>query len=411
MSFEPPLAYLLRGRLNMIVWRLPIPERVASRLSALVYRNPPFPSELVVRVVSTLLADGVSCWIRGGWGVDALAHRQTRSHEDLDVLVDEGAIPRAVSLLAQLGFREHYRVDSDRALFSRVVMRDHPLAGRTVDIHPVDPKFMEENGATGMVRGTSVPCISLDYQIKHRASYTPRRVDREDLAVLNTLAHLFISAPVPSSSAAQDERSSKPSLGFPGVASCPHLPPGLTATARQLAGRVPTALIVPVPAAQALVDSSARVRGMPAHVTVMYPFLTTRELDREARRRLADAISALPAFDITVTSIGHFPNVVYLVPEPVGSLLSLTHAVMGIWPRLQPFEGEFDEIIPHLTISYGEEVPPGALERLPITSRVDQVWLMRRLGRRWVRNGRIPLGMAGVDRARISDVTAPPGPQ
>lgn len=30
---------------------------------------------------------GVSCWVVGGWGVDALLGRQSRPHKDLDVLV------------------------------------------------------------------------------------------------------------------------------------------------------------------------------------------------------------------------------------------------------------------------------------------------------------------------------------
>jgi lincosamide nucleotidyltransferase A/C/D/E len=34
--------------------------------------------------------DGASCrvWVGGGWGVDALDGRQTRTHRDLDLAVD-----------------------------------------------------------------------------------------------------------------------------------------------------------------------------------------------------------------------------------------------------------------------------------------------------------------------------------
>ena len=32
-------------------------------------------------------AAGVRCWVIGGWGIDALVGRMTRSHHDLDLLV------------------------------------------------------------------------------------------------------------------------------------------------------------------------------------------------------------------------------------------------------------------------------------------------------------------------------------
>ena len=38
-----------------------------------------------VLVCAGLADAGVRFWLAGGWGVDALAGRQTRSHRDLDV--------------------------------------------------------------------------------------------------------------------------------------------------------------------------------------------------------------------------------------------------------------------------------------------------------------------------------------
>ena len=32
-------------------------------------------------------------WVMGGWGVDALLHRETRPHIDLDILVVLGDLP------------------------------------------------------------------------------------------------------------------------------------------------------------------------------------------------------------------------------------------------------------------------------------------------------------------------------
>lgn len=43
----------------------------------------------VLAVVAWLEAAGVVYQVNGGWAVDALAGRQTRTHRDVDVFVDE----------------------------------------------------------------------------------------------------------------------------------------------------------------------------------------------------------------------------------------------------------------------------------------------------------------------------------
>ncbi len=45
------------------------------------------PSGEVIRIVGLLERQGLSVWLDGGWGVDALAGRQTRPHDDLDVAI------------------------------------------------------------------------------------------------------------------------------------------------------------------------------------------------------------------------------------------------------------------------------------------------------------------------------------
>ena len=43
----------------------------------------------VIDIYSTLGRLGIQIWIDGGWGVDALLHRQTRPHKDLDIVLEE----------------------------------------------------------------------------------------------------------------------------------------------------------------------------------------------------------------------------------------------------------------------------------------------------------------------------------
>ena len=55
-------------------------------------------------------------WVMGGWGVDALLHRETRPHKDLDILVVRGDLPLLWKLLNAHGFTLHYVWQENRWL-------------------------------------------------------------------------------------------------------------------------------------------------------------------------------------------------------------------------------------------------------------------------------------------------------
>lgn len=335
--FQPPLFYRITARLNAIVWRLPLPRRVLARLSMIVYRNPRMPAELVIEVVQALRSAGVSCWICGGWGVDALAGAPGRVHRDLDLLVDERGWTRALEAFAALGYSEWYRVDSDRPTFSRVVVRDHPLAGHVVDAHPIDVGAGHLEFDTGSIDGRQVPCLSIESQVKAHSDYRKRWRDRTDLSTLHKLL----------------EGSS-------------------------------TALIVPVQAASELLEESAREAGMPAHVTLLHPFLRARRIGPKIEGELSGLLGAFPAFDFTLADTGNFSKVLYLAPEPSEPFVELVQAIVERWPEQQPYGGAFEEIVPHLTIGYRDDVPGDLAARLPVRARAEEVWLMGRSGNRWV---------------------------
>jgi hypothetical protein len=58
----------------------------------------------VIQVLDALDAAGVRHWVGGGWGVAALAGRQTRAHRDLDLNVDAEDLDRGLAALGQLGY-------------------------------------------------------------------------------------------------------------------------------------------------------------------------------------------------------------------------------------------------------------------------------------------------------------------
>jgi hypothetical protein len=342
---EPTLFYRVTGRLNRLVWRMPLPHGVLARLSALVYRHPPTSGELALSIVDALHDADVGCWINGGWGVDALAGRRTRVHRDLDLVIDDGSMQRAVEVLEGLGYREWYRVDSDEPLFSRLVLHDHELAGRVVDLHPLDFSHEHVEFTTGEIEGRPVPCLSLASQAESHSNYHKRWRDRADLAVLRKLLE------------------------------------GSTTT-----------LIMPVPHADDLLQKSASEAGIPAHITLLYPFLSPRTIDHEIEGTLKSLFQAVPAFDFALSEVGHFPGVVYLAPEPAAPFTALVRALVERWPDRQAYGGVHEEIIPHLTVAFGETVPRGLVERLPVSARAQEVWLMSRMAGRWVHRASFRLG-------------------
>jgi lincosamide nucleotidyltransferase A/C/D/E len=92
----------------------------------------------VQEVVDRLSAAGVRVWLDGGWGVDALIGRQTRDHDDLDVVIPLGESDLARGTLTPLGFE----LEEDEATLC-FVARD--AGGRRVDVHTV--AFDDEGGA------------------------------------------------------------------------------------------------------------------------------------------------------------------------------------------------------------------------------------------------------------------------
>jgi hypothetical protein len=155
-----------------------------------------------------------------------------------------------------------------------------------------------------------------------------------------------------------------------------------------------TALIVPVPEAEPQVgelrlahDPSAAF-GVPAHVTILFPFLDTGDLDEAA---LADLISGFPAFDFELDRVEQFPDgATWLRPAPSLPFVDLTAAVSQRWPEAPPYEGAFDEVIPHLTLS---KTPIDVQLQLPITARAREVLLIEEdePSGRWAARLHLPL--------------------
>jgi 2'-5' RNA ligase len=147
------------------------------------------------------------------------------------------------------------------------------------------------------------------------------------------------------------------------------------------------AVIVPVPEAERLVgawraryDPSA-VRGVPAHVTLLYPFLAASELGADGFVFLEQLFATTAPVEARLVSAEQFPGVLYLAPEPVAWFVALTHTLSAHFGLL-PYGGVHESVIPHLTVAQGAnpatmtEIAAQAAIHLPITFTVGEVWLM-----------------------------------
>ncbi|MBB2903379.1 2'-5' RNA ligase [Kineococcus radiotolerans] len=107
-----------------------------------------------------------------------------------------------------------------------------------------------------------------------------------------------------------------------------------------------SAVIVSVPAAEDVVAvhrahlDRAAGWGVPAHLTVLYPFLPPAELDEQALSTLTAAIATVGAFQVTFTETGWFGSeVLWLAPTPEQPLRRLTQAVFSAFPDHPPYGG------------------------------------------------------------------------
>ena len=152
---------------------------------------------------------------------------------------------------------------------------------------------------------------------------------------------------------------------------------------------IESALVIPVGVATPVVApwrerlDAAAVHGVPAHVTVLYPFVPPPEITDDHIAGLAQLFSSFPPFDFVLERVGWFDTtVVYLAPEPDDPFIRLTELVVARFPDYPPYGGEFAELTPHLTV--GDRGSPSELRAaadavapaLPIAARATEVWLM-----------------------------------
>jgi lincosamide nucleotidyltransferase A/C/D/E len=147
---------------------------------------------------------GLTVWLDGGWGVDALLGEQTRPHQDLDIVIQKKETSVLCEALAEFGF-EDVETD-DHSDWNFVVGNDK---GHRIDFHVIEIDDQgrgvygppEKNDVfpaaalkgTGTINGRAVRCLSPEYQVQSHTGYEIDEGDVRDVMAL----HRRFGVPLP----------------------------------------------------------------------------------------------------------------------------------------------------------------------------------------------------------------------
>ena len=150
-------------------------------------------AHVVLNLYNTLEKLGIEIWIDGGWGVDALLEKQTRLHQDLDIVIQDKDVSRFRQLLE--GYTE---IKLEIARPHNFVLADEH--GYEIDVHvivfdeqgngiygPVENGEMYPAAALagrGIINGQRVRCISPEWTIKFHSGYELKDKDFKDVSAL-----------------------------------------------------------------------------------------------------------------------------------------------------------------------------------------------------------------------------------
>ena len=150
-----------------------------------------------------------------------------------------------------------------------------------------------------------------------------------------------------------------------------------------------SALIIPIPEVEPVVgplrwqhDEAARL-GVPAHITLLYPFCRPQEIGGQIKS-LQDLCAAIEAFPFSFTEVRRFPATAYLHPDKSETFAQIIRMLVKTWPQYKPYEGAFLDTVPHLTVADRvdmetlNEVEDSLRHQLPIECVAREICLLTR---------------------------------
>jgi 2'-5' RNA ligase len=159
-------------------------------------------------------------------------------------------------------------------------------------------------------------------------------------------------------------------------------------------------LVVLVPEAEAVAkpfrdryDPSAAA-GMPAHITLLYPFKAPDEIDDITLGKLRSCFASFKPIQFSLSTLQRFPiAALYLAPEPDEPFRQLTLSIWKLFPEAPPYGGKWPNIVPHLSVAQleseqqlaaiAEDIAQAFQGKLPVSAIASEVALMHNRSGRW----------------------------
>ena len=140
--------------------------------------------------------------------------------------------------------------------------------------------------------------------------------------------------------------------------------------------------------------------GVPAHATLLHPFIEPEDLDRAVRRWLSQVAADHPPFDYRLAGMAEWPDATYVAIDPVEPFVALHRDLQAAFPDWPIYGADADfEFEPHITVAdRAGKLEPGvgdspAWHTLPRPARADALDVIAtRPDGRWRLVWRIPLG-------------------
>jgi lincosamide nucleotidyltransferase A/C/D/E len=158
------------------------------------FDQPIMTAEDALALYDLFRSHGITVWVDGGWGVDALLGRQTRPHSDIDIALRHSDVPRLRALLEEYGYRDVPRDDTRDCNF---VLGDD--LGHQLDVHSFELDAQGNNvfgceyrvehlSGEGTISGRVVKCIPPKQIIEFHTGY---KIDDDDAADVKALCEKF----------------------------------------------------------------------------------------------------------------------------------------------------------------------------------------------------------------------------
>lgn len=103
----------------------------------------------------------------------------------------------------------------------------------------------------------------------------------------------------------------------------------------------------------------------PAHITLLYPFMSPSDLD-QSHDDLVSLFQDFAPFEVILDRYRRFATAWALEPRDPNPIVELQRRLSRAFPAYLPYGGEHGpELVPHLTVAYFEEAHQGDQVELP----------------------------------------------